>query len=100
MTSLVQHPERNVIRLQLKQNMVLEGLNDGDHAELEPHLTIIDGGKGDFLLHQGVREMQQYFILDGMLKRVVSNADGKEMRSESTRLNSSHGGISRMPSSA
>ncbi len=35
--------------------------------------------KGDVLLHQGVREMEQYFILDGMLKRVVSNAQGKEM---------------------
>lgn len=40
---------------------------------------IVDGNKGDFLLHQGVREMEQYFILDGILKRVVSNPEGKEM---------------------
>ena len=79
MTSLAQHPERNVIRLQLKQNLVLQGLSEQDRAELEPHLAIADGNKGDFLLHQGVREMTQYFILDGILKRVVSNAEGKEM---------------------
>jgi CRP-like cAMP-binding protein len=79
MTLLANHPERNVIRLQLKQNVLLEGLDEGDRTELEPHLTIVDGHKGDFLLHQGVREMEQYFILDGILKRVVSNKEGKEM---------------------
>jgi len=79
MTSLANHPEKNVIRLQLKQNLVLQGLNEEDRAELEPHLVIVDGHKGDFLLHQGVREMEQYFILDGILKRVVANKEGKEM---------------------
>jgi CRP/FNR family transcriptional regulator, dissimilatory nitrate respiration regulator len=79
MTLLANHPEKNVIRLQLKQNMLLEGLSDDDHAALEPHLVIVDGHKGDFLLHQGVREMEQYFVLDGLLKRVVANKDGKEM---------------------
>jgi CRP-like cAMP-binding protein len=73
------HPERNVIRVQLKQNEVLKDLSDADRAELEAHLVIVEGNKGDFLLHQGVREMEQYFILDGVLKRVVSNAEGKEM---------------------
>jgi CRP-like cAMP-binding protein len=79
MTSLARHPERNVIRLQLKQNVVLEGLTDEDREALEPHLDIVDAGKGEFLLHQGVREMEQYFIIDGILKRAVSNKDGKEM---------------------
>jgi CRP-like cAMP-binding protein len=79
MTSIGNHPEQNVIKLQLKQNVVLQGLLDGDRAELEPHLTITDGNKGDVLLHQGVREMEQYFILDGILKRVVANKEGKEM---------------------
>jgi CRP-like cAMP-binding protein len=59
--------------------VALEGLNEQDRAELEPHLVIVDCNKGDFLLHQGVREMEQYFILDGILKRVVSNKEGKEM---------------------
>jgi len=79
MTTLGQHPERNVIRVQLAQNVVLKSLDDEARAELEPHLSVVEGHKGDLLLHQGVREMEQYFILDGILKRVVSNADGKEM---------------------
>jgi CRP-like cAMP-binding protein len=79
MTLLVQHPERNVIRLQLRQNVVLQGLTEGQWLELEELLEIVDGGKGDFLLHQGVHAMEQYFVLDGLLKRVVSNAEAKEM---------------------
>ena len=79
MTLLANHPEKNVIRVQLKQNLLLKDLADNDRADLETHLMIEDGNKGDFLLHQGVREMEQYFILDGILKRVVSNQEGKEM---------------------
>jgi CRP-like cAMP-binding protein len=78
-TSLANHPERNVIRVQLRQNAVLQPLTDPDRAELEADLVIVDASKGDFLLHQGVREMEQYFVLDGILKRVVSNAEGREM---------------------
>lgn len=79
MTLLVQHPERNVIRLQLRQNVILQGLTEGQWLELEDWLEIVDGGKGDFLLHQGVHAMEQYFVLDGLLKRLVSNAEAKEM---------------------
>lgn len=79
MTLLERHPERNVIRVQLRQNQLLKDLSEGDRAELEDHLTVTDGNKGDFLLRQGVREMEQYFIVDGILKRVVSNPQGKEM---------------------
>ena len=79
MTRLSNHAERNVISLRLRDNVVLRQLGDDDRAELESHLSIVDGNKGDFLLHQGVREMEQYFILDGILKRVVSNKEGKEM---------------------
>jgi CRP/FNR family transcriptional regulator, dissimilatory nitrate respiration regulator len=79
MTAIYQHPDKNIIRVQLKQNALLHDLNEEQNAELDKHLTIVDGHKGDFLLHQGVREMEQYFILDGILKRVVTNADAKEM---------------------
>ena len=79
MTRLSDHAERNVIRLQLKRNVVLQQLRDDDRADLETHLTIAEGHKGDFLLRQGVRAMEQYFVLEGILKRVVANADGKEM---------------------
>ncbi len=79
MTPLSSHPEQNVIRVQLKRNRLLADLADADRAELEAHLVVVESNKGEFLLHQGVREMEQYFILDGVLKRVVSNAEGKEM---------------------
>ena len=79
MIALASHPERNVIRLQLKRNDILKDLQDGDREELESHLTVVDGNKGDYLLLQGVREMEQYFIIDGILKRVVANPEGKEM---------------------
>ena len=79
MTCLANHPQKNVIRLQLKQNVVLQGLIEEDRAQLEPHLVIVDGNRGEFLLQQGVREMEQYFILEGILKHVVANKEGKEM---------------------
>ena len=79
MRPLDNHPERNVIRVQLRQNRLLKDLSETDRAELERHLSVVDANKGEFLLLQGVREMEQYFIVDGILKRVVSNAEGKEM---------------------
>ena len=48
-------------------------------AELEPLLVVADYRKGDPLVRQGDEEMQQLFILEGMLKRVVSNPQGREM---------------------
>jgi len=59
--------------------VVLRSLGSEDRAALEPHLVIVDGHKGDVLKSQGVRTMDQYFILDGILKRVVANDEGKEM---------------------
>ncbi|HSI59004.1 MAG TPA: Crp/Fnr family transcriptional regulator [Ideonella sp.] len=79
MTRLENHPEKNVIHVQLRQNDVLKDLSEAGRAELASQLVVVDGKKGDLLLHQGVREMEQYFILDGILKRVVSNPEGKEM---------------------
>ncbi len=79
MTTIESHSERNIIRVQLKQNIVLKELSDAARSELEPLLSVVDCHKGDYLLHQGVHEMEQYFILDGVLKRVVSNQQAKEM---------------------
>ena len=78
-TSIDNHPERNVIRVQLTQNVVLKEMTEAERAELDEQLVVVDCGKGDVLLHQGVHEMEQYFVLDGILKRVVTNADAKEM---------------------
>jgi CRP-like cAMP-binding protein len=79
MTSLTSHPQRNSLRLQLRQNQVLEGMSSAQWAELEPLLVVGDYRKGDPLVRQGDEEMEQFFILDGMLKRVVSNPEGREM---------------------
>ena len=79
MSSVASHPEKNVIRVQLKQNSVLKNLRDSEMAALEPYLTIVDCQKGDVLLHQGIYEMEQYFVLDGILKRAVTNQNAKEM---------------------
>ena len=76
---LVNHPERNVIRVQLRQNTALKDLDADELIELESLLSIVDCQKGEFLLHQGVHDMEQYFIVDGILKRVVTNQDAKEM---------------------
>jgi CRP-like cAMP-binding protein len=79
MSSLLTHPQRNTIRLQLHQNLMLRGMAPAQWDELEPLLTVADYRKGDLLVRQGDSEMEQFFILDGMLKRVVSNAEGHEM---------------------
>src|SRR5438094_8725536 len=79
MTRLATHPEGNSIRLQLRQNLLLQGISAPQWAELEPLLAIADYRKGEALVRQGDEEMKQFFILEGMLKRVVSNPQGREM---------------------
>ena len=48
-------------------------------AELEPHLDVSDHSKGDCLTHQGDRDLEVIFVLDGILKRSVANQHAKEM---------------------
>jgi CRP-like cAMP-binding protein len=79
MTTLAAHPQRNSLRLELRQQPVLQGLAPAQWAELEPLLAVADYRKGDPLVRQGDEKMEQFFILDGMLKRVVSNPEGREM---------------------
>jgi CRP-like cAMP-binding protein len=78
-TNLSAHPQRNSIRLQLRQNQALQGMTAAQWAEIEPLLAIADYRKSDPLVRQGDEEMEQFFILEGMLKRVVSNPQGHEM---------------------
>jgi CRP-like cAMP-binding protein len=79
MTSLASHPQRNSIRLQLRQNPLLQGMSAAQWADLEPLMVVGEYRKGDPLVRQGDEEMEQFFILEGMLKRVVSNPQGREM---------------------
>jgi len=79
MTAFPSHPQRNSIRLQLRQNQLLQGLAAAQWSELEPLLAVADHRKGEPVVRQGDEEMEQIFILEGMLKRVVSNPEGREM---------------------
>lgn len=79
MPLLALHPEAKIIRVQLRQNLVLKRLEAAQWRELEPELEVVDYPKGELLEHQGDWSMEQYFIIQGILKRVVSNAEGKEM---------------------
>jgi CRP-like cAMP-binding protein len=79
MNSLASHPQRNSVRLQLRRNLVLRDMSAAQWDALEPLLSIADYRKGDRLVRQGAEEMAQVFVLEGMLKRVVSNPQGREM---------------------
>ena len=79
MNPLSTHPHRNSLRLQLRQNQLLQGISGAQWSELEPMLMVADYRKGEALVRQGDEEMEQFFILEGMLKRVVSNPEGHEM---------------------
>jgi CRP/FNR family transcriptional regulator, dissimilatory nitrate respiration regulator len=79
MATLATHPQRNSLRLQLRQNPILGDMTATQWDDLEPLLSVAEYRKGDLLVRQGDTEMEQFFILDGMLKRVVSNAEGREM---------------------
>jgi CRP-like cAMP-binding protein len=79
MPFLASHPESGIVRVQLRQNLALQQLTAAQWQELEPLLEVVDYPKGELLEHQGDRSMEQYFILDGILKRVVANAEGHQM---------------------
>ena len=79
MPPIAAHPQRNTIRLQLKQNLILREMLAGALEELERELEIAEYRKGEPLVRQGAKGMEQFFILDGILKRVVTNPQGKEM---------------------
>ena len=78
-SAIINHPQRNTIRLQLKQNLILREMPASAWNELESQLEIAEYRKGEPLVRQGSTAMEQFFILDGILKRVVSNPQGKEM---------------------
>lgn len=79
MTMIANHPQRNTLRLRLRENRLLADLRPDQWEALEPLLAVGDYRKGDRLARQGDEEMLQFFILEGMVKRVVSNPEGHEM---------------------
>jgi CRP-like cAMP-binding protein len=79
MPLLPHHPDAARLRVALRENLALKHLTARQWQELEGMLEVADYPKGETLEHQGDHSMEQYFIIDGILKRVVSNAQGKEM---------------------
>lgn len=76
---LLNHPLRNTISLQLKAHPLLAGLDDEAHAELAGLLVVHEVHRGEQLLAQGSRELSQFLVIEGLLKRVVTSANGREM---------------------
>ncbi|RJX31313.1 MAG: Crp/Fnr family transcriptional regulator [Oxalobacter sp.] len=79
MALISNHPEKNIIRVQLTQTAILKDMTPSELADLEPYLAVEDYVKGDCLLHQGDRDLDVIFVLDGILKRAVANQNAKEM---------------------
>jgi CRP-like cAMP-binding protein len=79
MATIASHPQRNTLRMQLRENLLLREMQASQWEALEPLLTVAEYRKGDRLAHQGDEEMLQFFVLEGMVKRVVSNPEGHEM---------------------
>jgi CRP-like cAMP-binding protein len=79
MSAIAQHPQRNTLRMKLRENRLLKELRPEQWEALEPLLTVGEYRKGDRLARQGDEEMVQFFVLEGMVKRVVSNPEGHEM---------------------
>jgi len=65
--------------VELRENLALKALTAEQWRELEALLDVADYPKGETLEHQGDHSMEQYFVIAGILKRVVANAEGKEM---------------------
>lgn len=77
--ALAQYPLRCQVLEQLGRNVALQNLSDAAWQDLEKILSVVEIAKDEALLTQGCSEMGQFFILEGLLKRVVTNKQGKEM---------------------
>lgn len=76
---LPNHPQRNFLRLLLKRNPLLAVLDDAQLAPLAEQLVVQEAQRGECLLAQGGPELRQFFVLEGLVKRIVSSPQGREM---------------------
>jgi CRP-like cAMP-binding protein len=77
--SLDLHVLRNTIRLKLRAQPVLQVLDEMAFAELAELLVVHEGLRGERLLEQGRGDLRQFFVIEGLLKRVVTSPEGREM---------------------
>src|ERR1044071_9599632 len=78
MTAFLSHPQRNSIRLQVRQNLLLQGMSQAQWAELEPLLLVADYRKGDPLVRQGDEDMERFFSPGAMGNRGGPTPGGRE----------------------
>jgi CRP-like cAMP-binding protein len=76
---LATHPQRNFLRLQLMRNPLLAVLDEAAFAPLAAQLVVQEAHRGECLLAQGGRELRQFFVLEGLIKRIVCSPQGREM---------------------
>ena len=78
-SALHSHPLRNSNTLQRRTSPLLAGLDEAGLAPLLDAITIQEGARGERLLEQGSAELRHFFVIEGVLKRVVTSAEGREM---------------------
>jgi CRP-like cAMP-binding protein len=78
-TPLTAHPLRNSISLQLKSHALLAQLDEQALVELFAMLQVRECSRGERLLEQNSRDLRHFFVIEGVLKRVVTSAEGREM---------------------
>ena len=76
---LQNHPQRSWLRLQLRRNPLIAGLDDSALDELAESLVVREAHRGECLLQQGAHELHQFFVIEGLLKRIVASPGGREM---------------------
>jgi CRP-like cAMP-binding protein len=76
---LAAHPLRNTIGLRLRSHPLLAPLSADACAELFALMEVHDAARGERLLEQGSRDLHHFFVIEGLLKRVVTSAEGREM---------------------
>jgi CRP-like cAMP-binding protein len=78
-SALTDHPAHHTIRLQLRRHPLFAEVDEPAFAALVQALVIQDGHRGECLLAQGDRDWRQFFVLEGLLKRVVTSPEGREV---------------------
>jgi CRP-like cAMP-binding protein len=73
------YPLRHSVALALKSHPLLAQLDDDALADLFAMLQVQQGARGERLLEQGSRDLRHFFVIEGLLKRVVTSAEGREM---------------------
>ena len=77
--ALSHHPLCTTIGLKLRSQPALAPLGAAALAELGALLMVQEGLRGERLLEQGSTELRQFFVVEGLLKRLISSPEGREM---------------------